>query len=110
VNNLQAIAILQNRLAPLGARHDFAVAFDSNAIAFHTKLLDQVGQRYRFPEAFRFTIDEELHGKTLAQADGGGNPAARQDLTPTGSISDPELPGECIQQYGPMVRIPHLLR
>ena len=61
VHDLQAVAIAEFGLSPLGARDDLAIEFDSDAIALHAKLLDQLGKRQGIGKALAFAVDKDVH-------------------------------------------------
>ena len=58
VDNLQAISVVEFGPSPLSTRDNFAIQFDRNAIALHSKLLDQLRQRESAGKTLLVTIDE----------------------------------------------------
>jgi hypothetical protein len=61
MHNLQTIVLLQSRLRPLRASHDFAIKLYRNAISLHAQSLDKLGDAEGFVESLLFTIDEQAH-------------------------------------------------
>lgn len=58
MNDFQAITLVQSRVGPLGAGHDITIQFHGHSVAFHTKLLDERGQRGCFVAGFQFAVHE----------------------------------------------------
>jgi len=58
MNDLEVVALVQMRVGPLGARHNFAVKFHRNTVSLHAKLVNKFGQGSRLSASFRLAIHE----------------------------------------------------
>lgn len=62
-HDFQAVAILQGGLGMSAARHDFAIAFHSHALAAQGECLDQAADADAGRKLFRLAVDADLdHG------------------------------------------------
>lgn len=61
VHDLELVPVVQFGGGPLSACHDLAVQFHGNAIALHSKRLNQRGDVRNRRELFLFTIDHQFH-------------------------------------------------